>query len=118
MTSRYRRDALSVAHLTGWELCPTSEGQLSNCFAPRPPCGHGLEGTGRTVFLRDVCSSRWQPLKPFISQSFNDGINLCQGHAIGSLIRHAVRHRAFVSVDFPVGCEVQVPVVQEFVDSL
>jgi len=28
-TSRYRRDVLSVAHLTGWELHPTSEDQLS-----------------------------------------------------------------------------------------
>src|SRR2546421_8243981 len=35
MTSRYRRDALSIAHLTGWELRPTSEDQLSASFSER-----------------------------------------------------------------------------------
>src|SRR6266566_2800005 len=35
MTSRYRRDALSIAHLTGWELRPTSEDQLSASFFER-----------------------------------------------------------------------------------
>src|SRR6266700_3299116 len=35
MTSRYRRDALSIAHLTGWELRPTSKDQLSASFRER-----------------------------------------------------------------------------------
>src|SRR6266516_7594318 len=73
MTSRYRRDALSVAHSTGWELRPTSEGQLSEFqhTAPHPPCTHGLEDSGRTIAFWDVDSPERLRVVPSLPERSN-----------------------------------------------
>lgn len=42
---------LSAFHLAGRVFHPTSDHQLSNCFAAHPPCFHGFGRTGRTVPL-------------------------------------------------------------------
>src|SRR6266496_1675861 len=118
MTSRYRRDALSVAHLTGWELCPTSEGQLSNCFAPRPPCGHGLEGTGRTIFLWDVDTSGRTPSIAFMPEIFDDLCDFVLCHTICGFLCRPFGHGSSVAIDATVSRKEQIRVVQESVDAL
>src|SRR6266568_6246341 len=35
-------------------IAPNVRRSVVKVLAPRPPCLHGLEGTGRTVFLRDI----------------------------------------------------------------
>ncbi len=116
MTSRYRRDALSVAHLTGWELRPTSEGQLSNYFAPRPPCGHGLEGTGRTVGLRYEGSSHGFELKLLGSHLMDDLSNGFEREPIKCFPIRSRRHVSRFRLDLLIGKNGQIFCVHEPVE--
>src|SRR6266852_3303487 len=89
-------------------IAPNVRRSVVKVLAPRPPCLHGLEGTGRTVFLENVGSSGWLPLIPFLPHCLNDGIDFLQRHAVCGFLRDAGRHCAFVPVDASVRCQIQV----------
>src|SRR5258708_27413746 len=64
----------------------------------------------------NVDASDWLPVKRPIAQSFDDGLNFGNGHSIHRFGSRACGHRSVVAIDFPVGFQVQVWLVQEPVD--
>src|SRR6266849_8749238 len=40
-------------------IAPNVRRSVVKVLAPRPPCLHGLEGTGRTILFWDIDSSQW-----------------------------------------------------------
>src|SRR6266700_1644634 len=114
MTSRYRRDALSVAHSTGWELRPTSEGQLSvfQHTAPHPPCTHGLEDSGRTIRFWDICPTDRVRCVPRCFQVSDQVGNQLETGTVNGFPIHPGSHVPRLRCDTLVCQEPQVDIVQ------
>jgi YD repeat-containing protein len=64
------------------------------------------------VGFLDVDAPCWLPVIPFISQSFNDGVNFRQRHAIHRFSRDAFGRRSSVAVNLAIRFEVEFPIEQ------
>src|SRR6266702_2055502 len=64
------------------------------------------------ILFGDVDASRWLPSVAFISQGFNDRINLLQRHCVYGVLVDSWRENTCVAVNFPVGFEVEISVEQ------